>query len=262
MTLTLYGKPFKSRLLLGTARYPSPEHIARAVHSSGSEIVTVSLRRESSQAALKKGNSFWTLIKQLNVTVLPNTAGCASTHDALVTAHMARDVFQTDWIKLEVIGDEASLAPDPFSLLEAARVLCQDGFHVFPYMTDDLVLAKKLVDVGCGVLMPWGAPIGSARGLNDPYAIRLLRQNFPDIPLIVDAGIGRPSHAAQAMEFGIDALLVNTAVALAADPPQMALAMAKAVEAGYLGYHARMLEPQSAATASSPTFGAFSSPWA
>lgn len=257
--MKFYGKAFQNRLLLGTAGYPAPTQIADSVRWSGAEIVTVSLRRESPHE--KTGHGFWNLIKGLGVQVLPNTAGCSTAQDAIITARMAREVFETDWIKLEVIGDEASLHPDPFGLLEAARILCREGFKVFPYMTDDVVLAQRLLEVGCEVLMPWGAPIGTARGLNNPYALTLLRRSFPEVPLIVDAGIGRPSHAAQAMELGCDAVLINTAIAKAGDSVKMAQAMAQAVIAGRAGYEARFMAPQDAAQASSPVFGGFASPW-
>jgi len=216
-----YGRSFESRLLLGTARYPSPDSLRQAVERSGVEIVTVSLRRESVGGA-KAGHAFWDIIKTLGVSVLPNTAGCHTAREAIKTAEMAREVFGTPWIKLEVIGNDETLQPDPFGLLEAARALCADGFEVFPYMTDDLVLADRLVEAGCRVLMPWGAPIGTGKGLNNPFALKLLRQNFPQVPLLVDAGIGAPSHAAAAMEMGFDAVLLNTAVATAGDPPAMA----------------------------------------
>ena len=160
--------------------------------------------------------------------VLPNTAGCHSVKEAVTTAHMARELFDTPWIKLEVIGDADTLQPDVFGLVEAARILAEDGFEVFPYTTEDLVVADRLVEAGCRVLMPWGAPIGSARGLNNVYGLKSLRAHFPDIPLVVDAGLGVPSHAAAAMELGYDAVLLNTAVAEAGDPVAMARAFALA----------------------------------
>ncbi|MEK1854668.1 MAG: thiazole synthase, partial [Phyllobacterium sp.] len=170
-------------------------------------------------------------------------------------AQMARDVFATDWIKLEVIGNHDTLQPDVFSLVEAARILVDDGFKVFPYMTDDLVVAERLLNAGCEVLMPWCAPIGSARGPLNLHALRSLRGHFPEIPLIVDAGLGRPSHAATVMELGLDAILLNTAVAKAGDPVGMAGAFAKATEAGHAAYHAGMLEPREMAVPSTPVIG-------
>ena len=251
--LELYGKSFTSRLLLGTAQYPSPAILADAVRASQSEIVTVSLRRESASA--RSGQAFWQLIRELGVSILPNTAGCHTAKEAITTAKMAREVFATSWIKLEVIGDSDTLQPDPFGLVEAARILVAEGFQVFPYMNDDLVVAEKLLEAGCQVLMPWGAPIGSGRGLNNPYALKTMRAHFPDVPLIVDAGIGVPSHAAAAMELGYDAVLINTAVAKSGQPAAMAKAFALAVEAGRLGYSADPIEARDMASPSTPILG-------
>ncbi|HWK66130.1 MAG TPA: thiazole synthase [Rhizobiaceae bacterium] len=251
--LTLYGTEIASRLLLGTALYPSPAILAEAVKASHAEIVTVSLRRET--AGGRSGGAFWTLIQSLGVKVLPNTAGCHSVKEAVTTARMAREVFGTDWIKLEVIGNHDTLQPDVFGLVEAARILVAEGFEVFPYTTDDLVAAERLLEAGCRLLMPWCAPIGSARGPQNVDALRSLRGHFPDIPLIVDAGIGRPSHAAAVMELGYDAVLLNTAVAKAGDPTAMARAFARATEAGHLAYRAGMLEPRDMAVPSTPVIG-------
>ncbi len=251
--LEFYGKKFESRLLLGTAQYPSPAILADAVRASQSGIVTVSLRRESGEA--RAGQDFWALIRELGVAVLPNTAGCHTAREAVTTAKMAREIFGTNWIKLEVIGDHDTLQPDPFGLVEAARALCDDGFEVFPYMNDDLVVAEKLLEAGCKVLMPWGAPIGSGRGLNNPYALKTMRAHFPDIPLVVDAGIGVPSHAAAAMELGYDAVLINTAVAKAGDPVVMARGFALAVEAGRLAFEADAIEARDMAAPSTPLLG-------
>ena len=220
--MKVYGIDLASRLLLGTAQYPSPAILADAVRESGAEVVTVSLRRESGRE--RAGQDFWRLISELGVRVLPNTAGCHTVKEAVATAQMAREVFGTSWIKLEVIGDHETLQPDVFGLVEAAGVLARDGFEVFPYTTDDLGVGERLLEVGCKVLMPWGAPIGSARGLANPYALRSYRARFKDTPLIVDAGMGLPSHAAQAMELGYDGVLLNTAVAKAGDPVNMARA--------------------------------------
>ena len=187
--------------------------------------------------------------------ILPNTAGCHTPKEAITTAHMAREVFGTSWIKLEVIGDADTLQPDVFGLVEAARALAEDGFEVFPYTTEDLVVAERLVGAGCRVLMPWGAPIGSARGLNNRYGLRALRAHFPDVPLIIDAGLGVPSHAAAAMELGYDAVLLNTAVAEAGNPVLMAKAFAGAVAAGRTAYLARPLEPRDMAVPSTPLIG-------
>lgn len=251
--LVFYGERMKSRLLLGTSQYPSPAILAESVRASGAEIVTVSLRRESGGG--RAGQDFWTLIQSLGVRVLPNTAGCHTVDEAITTAQMAREVFETDWIKLEVIGEEDTLQPDVFGLVEAARELARDGFKVFPYTTEDLVVAEKLLEAGCRVLMPWGAPIGSGRGLNNPYGLRAMRAHFPDVPLVVDAGLGVPSHAAAAMEMGYDAILLNTAVAKAGDPVKMAKGFALAIEAGVLGRAADPMEPRDMASPSTPVIG-------
>ncbi|MBW8635703.1 thiazole synthase [Hoeflea sp. WL0058] len=252
--LELYGRAISSRLLLGTANYPSPAVLQRAAREAGAQIVTVSLRREIAGGSGRVGG-FWSLICDLDVQVLPNTAGCHSVKEAVLTAQMAREVFGTNWIKLEVIGHHDTLQPDVFALVEAARILVDDGFEVFPYTTDDLVVADRLLDAGCRVLMPWCAPIGSARGPVDKDALRSLRAHVPDIPLIVDAGIGRPSHAAAVMELGYDAVLLNTAVAAAGDPVAMAKAFALAIEAGHLAAGAQPLEPRDVAVPSTPVIG-------
>jgi len=250
---SFYGVELTSRLLLGTARYPSPKVLAEAIKASAAEVVTVSLRRESGSG--RSGQAFWSMIRETGRRVLPNTAGCHTVKEAVTTAHMARELFETNWIKLEVIRDDETLQPDVFGLVEAARVLSDEGFKVFPYTTDDLGVADRLVEAGCKVLMPWGAPIGSARGLNNPYGLRTLRAHFRDISLVVDAGLGVPSHAAAAMELGYDAILLNTAVAEAGDPVAMARAFALAVEAGRQAYLARPMEPRDMAVPSTPTIG-------
>ncbi len=251
---TLAGKTLSSRLLLGTARYPSPAALAASVRASGTGVVTVSLRRETGGGG--DGRRFFDFLRQLDVAILPNTAGCRSAKEAVTTAMMAREVFDTPWIKLEVIGDDFTLQPDPFGLVDAAQILVRDGFEVFPYMTDDLVVAQRLVEVGCKILMPWGAPIGSGRGLANPEALRAFRLRFPEQTLVVDAGIGRPSHAAQAMELGFDGVLLNTAVAVAHDPVKMAGAFGEAVRAGRHGFEAGMMATRVKAEASTPVVGA------
>ena len=251
--MSFYGVKLSSRLLLGTARYPSPKVLAEAIKASSAEVVTVSLRREA--GAERGGQSFWSFIRGLGVRVLPNTAGCHTVREAVTTAHMARELFDTPWIKLEVIRDDETLQPDVFGLVEAARVLSEDGFEVFPYTTEDLAVADRLVEAGCRVLMPWGAPIGSARGLNNLYGLRALRAHFPEVPLVVDAGLGVPSHASAAMELGYDAVLLNTAVAEAGDPVAMARAFALAIEAGRTAFVARPLEPRDMAEPSTPVLG-------
>jgi len=251
--LKLYGSELRSRLLLGTARYPSPAILTEAVRAAHAEVVTVALRREG--AAERSGQGFWSLIRGLGVRVLPNTAGCHSVKEAVTTAHMAREVFATPWVKLEVIGEDDTLQPDVFGLTEAARILCAEGFEVFPYTTEDLVVAERLLAAGCRVLMPWGSPIGSGRGLNNLFGLSALRAHFPEVPLIIDAGLGVPSHAAHAMELGFDAVLINTAVAQATQPVAMAAAFAQAVEAGRAARLAGPIEARDFASPSTPVIG-------
>lgn len=251
--MNFYGVEIASRMLLGTAQYSSPAVLAAAVRASSAEIVTVSLRRESGQ--LRSGQDFWSIVRGLGVRILPNTAGCHSVKEAVTTAYMAREVFGTAWIKLEVIGEADTLQPDVFGLVEAARILAEDGFEIFPYTTEDLVVAERLLGAGCRVLMPWGAPIGTGKGLNNIFGLRALRAHFPEVPLVVDAGIGLPSHAAAAMELGYDAVLLNTAVAKAGDPVAMAQAFAKAVEAGRAAFLARPMEMRDMAAPSTPLIG-------
>ena len=248
-----YGREIASRLLLGTAQYPSPAVLAEAFRRSGAGVATVSVRREAGGG--QAGEDFWALIRALGVALLPNTAGCYSAREAVTTAQMARELFDTPWIKLEVIGHADTLQPDPFGLVEAARALAEDGFEVFPYCTEDLVLCEQLVEAGCRVLMPWGAPIGTGLGLNNVYGLRALRAHFPDIPLVVDAGLGLPSQAARAMELGYDAVLLNTAVARAGDPAAMAEGFARAVEAGALAAAAEPMAPRDMAAPSTPVPG-------
>ena len=250
---SFYGETLSSPLMLGTALYPSPAVLREAFTRSGASVATVSVRREAGSKAA--GADFWAMVRELGVKVLPNTAGCHSVREAVTTAQMARELFGTDWIKLEVIGHPDTLQPDPFALLEAARILCAEGFKVFPYTTEDLVLAERLLKAGCDVLMPWGAPIGTGLGLTNPYGLRTLRAQLPDVPLVVDAGIGLPSHAAQAMEMGFDAVLLNTAVARAGDPPAMAEAFALAVKAGRLAHDADPMDPRDMASPSTPVIG-------
>ncbi len=248
-----YGVELSSRLLLGTAQYPSPQVLAEAVKSSRTSLITVSLRRE--QARGKAGERFMELIQQMGARVLPNTAGCRTPKEAITTAMMARELFDTSWIKLEVIANDDTLQPDLFGLVEAAGVLAREGFNVFPYTTEDLGAAERLLAAGCEILMPWGAPIGTGRGLANPYALRTMRNYFPGVPLVVDAGIGAPSHAAQAMEMGYDACLLNTAVAKAADPVRMAAAFSAAIEAGRTAWEAGLMEMRDMASPSTPVAG-------
>ena len=252
-TLKLYDSVVNSRLLLGTAQYPSPKILQDAVVSSSCEIITVSVRRESSSD--KAGQHFWSLLKETNTHILPNTAGCRSAKEAITTAQMARELFDTKWIKLEVIGNDDNLQPNVFELVDAAKELSSQGFQVFPYTTDDIIVAERLLTAGCEVLMPWGSPIGSGRGLQNIFALETMRAYFPDTPLIVDAGIGLPSHASQAMQIGYDAVLLNTAVAKSGDPIAMAKAFSYAVEAGRLAYQADPIEQRDMAAPSTPVVG-------
>ena len=251
--LEVYGTRLASRLFLGTAQYPSPQVLERAVKAAGVDVVTVSVRREGARD--KGGQRFWEMIAGLGVRVLPNTAGCRTVREAIATAEMARELFDTDWVKLEVIANDDTLQPDLFGLVEAAGVLVREGFKVFPYTTEDLGAAERLLAAGCELLMPWGAPIGTGRGLANPYALRTLRNYFPGVPLVVDAGIGAPSHAAQAMEMGFDAVLLNTAVAKAGDPVAMAEAFGAAIRAGRTAFVAGMMEVRDMAAPSTPVAG-------
>lgn len=247
---SLYGTPLNSRFLLGSAGYPSPQVLRESIAAAGTQIVTVGLKR--SLAADAGDNGFVDIVRNSGVHLLPNTAGCRTAREAIVLAHMARELFGTRWVKLEVTGDEHTLQPEPWELLDAATQLVRDGFQVFPYCTDDLVACRRLLDAGCEVLMPWGAPIGSGQGLLNPYALRTLRERLPGVPLIVDAGIGAPHHAARAMELGFDGVLLNSAVAQAREPVRMAAAFAHAVTAGRLGYEAGVMAPQDMAVPSTP----------
>ena len=252
-TWEIGGKTLNSRLLIGSALYPSPANMEEAIKESEAQIVTVALRRQS--AGEGGGDNFWNIIKELNIHVLPNTAGCHSAKEAITTAMMAREVFDTNWIKLEVIGDQYNLQPDPFETLKASEILIKEGFEVFPYTTDDLVVAKRLADVGCKILMPWGSPIGSGQGLMNPSNLKAIRKQFPQLQLIVDAGIGKPSDAVEAMELGYDGILLNSAIALAQDPVKMAQAFKYASIAGRLGYEAGAMQKREFASPSTPTIG-------
>ena len=248
-----YGEQFSSRLLIGTALYPSPAVMQQAIRASAADLVTVSVRRET--AGGKTGDAFWSLIRELGVKVLPNTAGCHSVREAVTTAKLARELFGTKRVKLEVIADQETLQPDVVGLIEAAQILIKDGFEVYPYCTEDLGVAQRLVDAGCRVIMPWASPIGSARGITNRDALKLLRQRLPDVTLVVDAGIGAPSHAAEALELGYDAVLLNTAVARAVDPVAMANAFRLAVDAGRAAFEAGLMTPRDFASPSTPVVG-------
>jgi thiazole synthase len=252
-TWTLGGRTLQSRFFLGTAGYPSPAVLQDAIAASGAQVVTVGLRRQLAAGA--SAGDFFGMVKATGAHLLPNTAGCRTAREAITLARMARELFDTTWIKLEVVGDEHTLQPDPFELVDAARQLVKDGFEVFPYCTDDLVSCQRLLDVGCTILMPWGAPIGSGQGLVNPGALRTLRARLPGVPLIVDAGIGSPMDAVQAMELGLDGVLLNTAVARALDPVRMARAFRLGIEAGRLACAAGVMARQDMAVASTPVAG-------
>ena len=251
--LTIYGKTFDSRMMIGTALYPSPQIMLESIRASEAEIITLSLRRQSPDS--KGGEDFWQQVKSLNKTLLPNTAGCHSVKEAVNLAQMSREIFETNWIKLELIGDEYNLQPDPIALLQATEILINDGFEVLPYCIDDLVICQRLVDLGCQVVMPWASPIGTGKGLLNPYALTTIRERLPNTTLIIDAGLGLPSHATQAMELGYDGILLNSAVAKAQQPIEMARAFELAVRAGRLSYIAGRMPEQNLASASTPTLG-------
>jgi thiazole synthase len=252
--LVLYGRTFTSRLLLGTARYDSPSVLADAIGAAAPAMLTMSLRRQVSGSS-HSGQSFWDFVRDMGRTILPNTAGCFTASEAVKTACLARELFQTDLIKLEVIGDEGNLQPNPYGLVDAATELVRRGFQVLPYCTEDWVLCRRLMDAGCEVLMPWAAPIGTGQGPRNPRALRELRHRAPQVPLIVDAGIGLPSHACQVMEWGFDGVLLNTAVSRALDPVQMAGAFANAIRAGRAAFQAGPMIPQDTAVPSTPKIG-------
>jgi thiazole synthase len=256
--LVIAGRVLRSRLLLGTGGFPSLELMLAAIAASGSELVTVALRRlpvgGSAPGSGESSSSLFDALTGAGVQLLPNTAGCYTARDAVLTAKLARDAFATDWIKLEVIGDEDTLLPDAPELLRAAEELVEDGFTVLPYTTDDPVLARRLQDVGCAAVMPLGAPIGSGMGIRNPYNLALLREAV-HVPVVLDAGIGTASDAALAMELGCDAVMAASAIARAADPVRMAHAMRAAVQAGRLARTAGRIPRRLYATASTPEDG-------
>jgi len=251
--LVIAGRAMSSRLLLGTGGFPSLELLAEAIAASGCELVTVALRRVGSDGARQRG-SLVEVLAEAGVTLLPNTAGCHTARDAVITARMAREAFETDWVKLEVIGDEDTLLPDAPELLVAAEQLIEDGFVVLPYTSDDPVLARRLVDIGCAAVMPLGSPIGSGMGIRNPYNISLVRDAV-DVPVVLDAGVGTASDATLAMELGCDAVMAASAIARAGDPVRMARAMRDAVAAGRLARLAGRIPRRSYATPSTSPEG-------
>ncbi len=252
-TWTAYGTELRSRLLLGTARYPSPQVLEAAVQASRAEVLTVGMKWQMPEH--RGGQDAWDHIARLERQLLPNTAGCHSAREAITLADMSRELFETDWLKLEVIGDDYTLQPDPFELLAAAKTLTARGFKIFAYTTDDLVLCMRLRDLGCEVIMPWGAPIGTGQGLANERTLATLRERLDDVILVIDAGIGVPSHAARALELGFDAVLINSAVARAADPALMAGAFADAAAAGRAAYLAGPMATSNVAVPSTPVVG-------
>jgi thiazole synthase len=257
--LTIAGRALHSRLLLGTGGFPSLALLAEAIRASGTELVTVALRRiepldPSPGRDPNRRGTLIDVLEQEGVALLPNTAGCFTARDAVLTAKLAREAFETDWVKLEVIGDEDTLLPDAPELLKAAEQLVDDGFVVLPYTTDDPVLARRLVDVGCAAVMPLGAPIGSGMGIRNPYNIALIREAV-QVPVVLDAGVGTASDASLAMELGCDAVMVASAVARAQEPVAMAAAMRHAVQAGRMARGAGRIPRRTYATASTPQEG-------
>lgn len=250
--LTIAGRELSSRIILGTSRYPNPSMMLEALEASGTEMVTVAIRRISLTDGSRE--SLLNLLKQKGLKILPNTAGCYTAHEAVLTAKLAREALGTNWIKLEVIGDDETLFPDVPELLKASEQLIADGFIVLPYCNDDPVTCKKLSEMGCAAVMPLGAPIGSGMGIRNPYNIQIIRE-LVKVPLIIDAGVGTASDVAIAMELGCDGVLLNTAIAQAQHPVAMARAIKLAARAGRLAYEAGRIPRKLFARASSPLEG-------
>jgi len=253
MSLTIAGRTFQSRLLIGTGKYRSFPEMARCHAESGAEVVTVAVRRVNLTDRSKE--SLLDYIDRQSMFILPNTAGCYTADDAVRTAMLAREVGLSNWVKLEVIGDEKTLFPDNAGLVEATRILAKEGFVVLPYTNDDIVNARRLIDAGAAAVMPLAAPIGSGLGIQNPTNLRIMREMITEVPLIVDAGVGTASDAAIAMEMGADGILMNTAIAAAEYPEKMATAMKLAVQAGRLAFEAGRMEKKLYASASSPLVG-------
>src|SRR6202790_3849992 len=252
-SLTIAGRSFSSRLMVGTGKYRSFQEMARCHAASGAEVVTVAVRRVNLSDRSKE--SLLDYIDRSKMFILPNTAACYTADDAIRTARLAREVGLSNWIKLEVIGDERTLFPDNAGLLEATRILVKEGFVVLPYTNDDVVNARKLIDAGAAAVMPLAAPIGSGLGVQNPTNLRIFREMITQVPVIVDAGVGTASDAAIAMELGADGVLMNTAIAAAEDSVKMARAMKLAVECGRLAYESGRMAKKLYAAASSPLVG-------
>src|SRR5213083_2396531 len=249
--LKIAGRVFHSRLIIGTGKYRTYEEMEAAHRASGAEMVTVAVRR----VPLDRSSESFLDHLDPSLRILPNTAGCYTAEEAIRTARLAREALNTEWIKLEVIGDQTTLFPDNEQTLEAARTLVKEGFVVLPYFTDDLIVAKKLLDAGCPAVMPLAAPIGSGLGIQNPTNLRIMREQLPNATIIVDAGVGTASDATIAMELGADAILMNTAIAEASDSAKMAQAMKLAIEAGRLAYGSGRMTKRLYASASSPVTG-------
>jgi thiazole synthase len=252
-TIKIAGREFASRLIVGTGKYRSFQEMQRCHAASGADMVTVAVRRVNLTDRTKE--SLLDYIDRSKIFILPNTAGCYTADDAVRTAMLGREVGLSNWIKLEVIGDEKTLFPDNFGLLEATKILVKEGFVVLPYTNDDVVNARKLIDAGAAAVMPLAAPIGSGLGIQNPTNLRIMREMITEVPMIVDAGVGTASDAALAMELGADGVLMNTAIAAAESAEKMALAMKLAVEAGRLAYESGRMEKKLYASASSPLAG-------
>jgi len=251
--LTIAGRAFDSRLIIGTGKYRTNEQMVEAFERSGAGMVTVAIRRVN--LTDRSQPSLLDYIDLKKISILPNTAGCYTAEEAVRTARLAREVGLSNWIKVEVIGDQKTLFPDNEATLEATKVLVKDGFIVLPYFNDDLIMAKKLIDAGAAAVMPLAAPIGSGLGIQNPNNLRIMCEQINEVPIIVDAGVGTASDACFAMELGIDGILMNTAIAEASNPGEMAEAMKLAVHAGRLAYLAGRMPKRSYASASSPEKG-------
>jgi thiazole synthase len=251
--LIIAGKEFNSRLIIGTGKYRTNEQMVEAFERSGAEMITVAVRRVN--LTDRSQPSLLDLIDLKKFSILPNTAACYTAEEAVRTARLAREVGLSDWVKVEVIGDQKTLFPDNEATLEATKILVKDGFTVLPYFSDDLIMAKKLIDAGAAAVMPLAAPIGSGLGIQNPNNLRILREQITEVPIIVDAGVGTASDACFAMELGIDGILMNTAIAEAEQPGAMAEAMKLAVQAGRLAYLSGRMPRRLYASASSPLSG-------
>ncbi len=247
--LEIFGKKLSSRFLIGSAGYPSPTILKESIMTSQASVVTMSVKRQMSQSS-NSLSSWYDEVKSTKKIILPNTAGCRTAKDAVTISEISREIFQTNWIKLEVVGDEYTLQPDPFEIVEATKNLVSRGFEVFVFCTEDILVAERIVSEGCKVLMPWASPIGSGQGLLNIDALMRMRERFSDLILIVDAGIGAPSHASKVMEIGFDAVLLNSAISQSVDPVGMAQAFSLAISAGRKGFNSGLIVPQSMAKAS------------